>query len=384
MAAFFDFNTDIHILFQYYLNATWTFDLNSEPPIWRTRLTAKQISALDMFNRGKHKFSGIRQAYLYYLNDIINQINLKNYGDFYGFDLNFDDSFIHEKYNIFRGDNDKKIDNYINTNLSVVKYLPDPHEGVWGLMKKWYSGDIDSFGFIKIMGEKIIESGLEKFGSWAGATIGGSAAGALGIHIGGIPATLIGIALGWLLGKMLGGTVKWMYNALVPPVETHEQKIMREALEFLGYEPKDVYRPSKFNEKELKKRFRQLALQKHPDNFLTGSHEKFIELKKHHEVLKKLFPSKYKNDADDNDDSYVSALNSFISSNKTDGYSCLPTITGMVEQPQWNGKSLELSNWDVNFLRQQNMFSVKALNTNNYLESLSLKPSNLLLNMMFK
>ena len=33
----------------------------------------------------------------------MNQINLKEYGDFYGFHLDIDDSAIHEQYNIFRG-----------------------------------------------------------------------------------------------------------------------------------------------------------------------------------------------------------------------------------------------------------------------------------------
>eukprot|EP01084_Bolivina_argentea_P120345 213305_1 len=113
MAAFFEFNTDTHILFECFMNVTWTFDLNSEPPIWRTRLTSKQIAAMKLFNtKGNYHWSAIRQAYLYYLNDVVNQINLKNYGDFYGFDLDFDDQSIHEEYNIFRGDIQKKAANF--------------------------------------------------------------------------------------------------------------------------------------------------------------------------------------------------------------------------------------------------------------------------------
>ena len=42
------------------------------------------------------------------MNDVINQINLKNYGDYYGFDLNFDDEWIHKHFNIFRGNKVKK------------------------------------------------------------------------------------------------------------------------------------------------------------------------------------------------------------------------------------------------------------------------------------
>ena len=54
-------------------------------------------------------FSSIRMLWLYYLHEVINNIDLKEYGDFYGFHLDFDDSEIHRKYNIFRGNDTQKV-----------------------------------------------------------------------------------------------------------------------------------------------------------------------------------------------------------------------------------------------------------------------------------
>ena len=62
--------------------------------------------------------------YLYYLHDVINNIDLKEYGDFYGFELDFDDSEIHRKYNIFRGNESQKLQ----------KWTEYPN------MNKWYKG----------------------------------------------------------------------------------------------------------------------------------------------------------------------------------------------------------------------------------------------------
>ena len=40
---------------------------------------------------------------MYFLHDVIGRIDLKEFGDFYGFKLDFDDWEIQRKYNIFRG-----------------------------------------------------------------------------------------------------------------------------------------------------------------------------------------------------------------------------------------------------------------------------------------
>ena len=72
---------------------------------------------------GSGGYFSIRTFYLYYLHDVINNIDLKDYGDFYGFDLHFNDSEIHRKYNIFRGNDSQKLQKW--------KRYPN--------MNKWYS-----------------------------------------------------------------------------------------------------------------------------------------------------------------------------------------------------------------------------------------------------
>merc|ERR1712154_707286 len=62
--------------------------------------------------------------WLYYCHFAINQVNLKKFGDFYGFELDFDDSAIHRKYNIFRGTDAQRMTQfkeYRNMNIWYLK-----------------------------------------------------------------------------------------------------------------------------------------------------------------------------------------------------------------------------------------------------------------------
>ena len=61
-----------------------------------------------------------RGYYLYYLHHFVNNIDLKKYGDFYGFELDFDDSEIHRKYNIFRGNESQKLQKW--TQYPKIQY----------------------------------------------------------------------------------------------------------------------------------------------------------------------------------------------------------------------------------------------------------------------
>ena len=115
-AKVFNFETDIFKLYQMYLNLTWTFDIDAETDaIWRDRLNENQKSGLKIYSSGRPpwKAISIRMCYLYYLNLIVNLKRLKNYGDFYGFNINFDDTEIHKIYNIFQQNKRKTRKNFV-------------------------------------------------------------------------------------------------------------------------------------------------------------------------------------------------------------------------------------------------------------------------------
>ena len=105
--------TDLPKLKQMYEELAWTFKFGIERPVYKLMMNQKQTAAHLAFWKDINAYqwrtwAGIKMVYLYYLNDVINQINLKNYGDYYGFDLNFDDEWIHKHFNIFRGNKVKK------------------------------------------------------------------------------------------------------------------------------------------------------------------------------------------------------------------------------------------------------------------------------------
>eukprot|EP01083_Nonionella_stella_P066250 174261_1 len=112
-ATFFEYETDPFILFEAYLNATWTFNMDKEPPIWRNTLDKDHQITLKQFTKRQLEGPGaIRDLYLYYMNDVVNQISLKHYGDYYGFNIDFEDVAIHRRYNIFRGDEKRRAFNF--------------------------------------------------------------------------------------------------------------------------------------------------------------------------------------------------------------------------------------------------------------------------------
>eukprot|EP01083_Nonionella_stella_P091286 255208_1 len=118
--SFFNYNTDPFALYDAYRNVTWPFDVHKEPPTWRNRLTKEQEEVIKVFtgNRDYHGGPGsMRNLYLYYMNDVTNHISLKEYGDYYGFNIDFDDTMIHKQYNIFREDKLKDL------NFAVYKSI---------------------------------------------------------------------------------------------------------------------------------------------------------------------------------------------------------------------------------------------------------------------
>ena len=98
----------------------------------RRRLLSLQWVSTKISGSEAQQFRG---CYLYYLHYFVNNIDLKEYGDFYGFDLDFDDSEIHRKYNIFRGNESQK----------VQKWTQYPNMNVW-YSKMFGSKDMLQYG----------------------------------------------------------------------------------------------------------------------------------------------------------------------------------------------------------------------------------------------
>eukprot|EP01084_Bolivina_argentea_P050876 93581_1 len=105
-------------------------------------------------------------------------------------------------------------------------------------------------------------------GNWIGGSIGqaiGTIGGPIGIVLGG----LIGGALGGLFGSMCGRAAfnkVWKEDFTVKQKQTARATLIREALLLFGYvSVNDIENVDIFNERELKKRYRRLAKQYHPD-----------------------------------------------------------------------------------------------------------------------
>ena len=112
-AEFFGFETDFDKLYQIYMNLTWTFNIDKEIPVWINRMSDKQkIAPRPLGGKKDIKYVGIRRLYYYYLNDLVNQVRFKKYGDYYGFDIDFDDTKIHSKYNMFDGNDQQRINKF--------------------------------------------------------------------------------------------------------------------------------------------------------------------------------------------------------------------------------------------------------------------------------
>eukprot|EP01084_Bolivina_argentea_P040197 74288_1 len=258
--------------------------------------------------------------------------------------------------------------------MQMVKYLKDPNEGCWHLIKKWYAGDITRHNFGKIMLKKILTCGFEKFGSFVG--------GLLGFAIGGIPASTVAVAIGWLLGKMAGLAASKLYKVMFPEKKTKEQKIMKEALDMFGFKEEDIYRSSVFNERILKQKFHELARKTHANSLIGERNDKkFIELNNHYDLLKTFLNVKPVEEKPIS--SPLDSLNSLLKINSSSGYYFKPTIRGLINNSELNGMSINVDN----FIQNKNRWTVSLLNPLPNIDYGSLvksvKPCNIVLNMMF-
>ena len=57
------------------------------------------------------------------MNDLVNQVRLNGYGDYYGFNIDFDDTEIHEKYNMFSGDQRQRVSNFARFQRYFILYI---------------------------------------------------------------------------------------------------------------------------------------------------------------------------------------------------------------------------------------------------------------------
>eukprot|EP01084_Bolivina_argentea_P255251 429265_1 len=135
--------------------------------------------------------------------------------------------------------------------------------------------------------------------SLIGTAIGGKLGAIAGCHIGVTTATIsagfgkaiggsVGIVSGMICGYVLGKTAEWIYEKYLPPNEQHaKKKLVQEALIYFHFQEKDIKNKNVFNKRSLRKRFRQIALEAHPDRNI-GDRTEWDRLSIYYGVLKAL------------------------------------------------------------------------------------------------
>eukprot|EP01084_Bolivina_argentea_P087873 158659_1 len=159
-----------------------------------------------------------------------------------------------------------------------------------------FKGDISVREWIRLSGKTVLKNlavlGGSSVGGYAGAWVGCKLGAWAGTTISpgvgtGIGAS-IGIVTGILMGYLSGKTTEYIYNYFLPSNEDlAKQKLIEEALVYFHFQEKDVDNINVFNEKALKKKFRQFALDAHPDR-RGGDHEEWHRLSTNYGILKAL------------------------------------------------------------------------------------------------
>jgi len=133
---------------------------------------------------------------------------------------------------------------------------------------RYWNGDIETFQEYKYhLGKGLSASLGMAAGNWTGTMAGaavGSLLGPIGTFIGGIIGGIIGGALGSYAGRKLHG--KWVSDEAVFQAQKGREEFIRDALRLFGWINTDVIKDeSKFNENAIRKKYRELAKQYHPD-----------------------------------------------------------------------------------------------------------------------
>jgi len=163
--------------------------------------------------------------------------------------------------------------------VAVVSVLEIGYAGF-----RWYRGEICGKEFLRLSGKIIIKNGAAFGGIALGAKIGAAVGTAFIPGVG----TAVGIVGGAILGFAFGWAASKIYEYFFPNGEqAARKKAVEDALEYFHFDKKDIKKKHIFNEKELRRRFRQYALDAHPDRN-DGETKKWVILSGHYGTLRGL------------------------------------------------------------------------------------------------
>eukprot|EP01083_Nonionella_stella_P038954 105939_1 len=147
----------------------------------------------------------------------------------------------------------------------------------------------------RLSGKTLVRNAASLVGTAAGGKLGAIA----GCHIGVTTATIsagfgkifggsVGIVSGMICGYVLGKTAEWVYEKYLPPNEQQARKqLVQEALIYFHFQQNDIKNKNKFNKTVVGKRFKQIALDVHPDRN-GGNRTEWNRLSIYYGVLKAL------------------------------------------------------------------------------------------------
>eukprot|EP01084_Bolivina_argentea_P218011 370045_1 len=149
---------------------------------------------------------------------------------------------------------------------------------------RWKTGQISGLEFFRLGGKTIVRNasafGGMVGGAKLGAVIGSASCPGLG--------TACGIVLGALFGALLGKAAEVLYDHYLPDgEEAGRRQAVREAIQYFHFQREDIDNRSKFNERELKKRFKEFSLLHHPDRSGGSTHE-WLVMSTHYGILRGL------------------------------------------------------------------------------------------------
>lgn len=146
---------------------------------------------------------------------------------------------------------------------------------------RWYSGQISGKEWIRLTGKSVVRNGAVFAGMVAGAKIGAAAGTAATPGVG----TAVGIVAGAIIGLLCGYGASQLYEHIFPNGEEQAKRdAVKEAIKYFHYQEKDIKNKKIFNKKQLKRRFKQFALDAHPDR-RDGDHSEWDILSQHYGIL---------------------------------------------------------------------------------------------------
>eukprot|EP01083_Nonionella_stella_P268931 909450_1 len=163
---------------------------------------------------------------------------------------------------------------------------------------RYQQGQICGKEWCRLLGKSLFRNSASLIGTAAGGQVGGLLGCKLGVAIGstispGLGTALgggVGILCGIFFGYLMGKGAETVYEEYFPENKTeeqHKERLLKDALLYFNFLPKDIKNKRIFNEKMLKKLFKEKALRAHPDR-RDGDHSAWYELSTHYGFLKAL------------------------------------------------------------------------------------------------